>query len=82
MTEGGCVWLAAVVKIRKKKTEDSMNAIHAALAGHRSMKMVTVVDEDIDIDENEKFVQENETFRERRVCNRILRERFEQETLR
>jgi len=26
-----------------------MKAIHAALAGHRSMKMVTVVDEDIDI---------------------------------
>ena len=49
MTEGGCGWLAAVVKIRKTNPDDGMKAIHAALAGHRSMKMVTVVDEDIDI---------------------------------
>ena len=49
MTEGGCGWLAAVVKIRKPILDDGMKAIHAALAGHRSMKMVTVVDEDIDI---------------------------------
>ena len=49
MTEGGCGWLAAVIKIRKSKPEDPLNAIEAALAGHRSMKMVTIVDEDIDI---------------------------------
>ncbi len=49
MTEGGCGWLAAVVKIRKTSEEDGKKAIEAALAGHRSMKMVTVVDEDIDI---------------------------------
>ena len=49
MTEGGCGWLAAVVKIRKHSEEDSKKAIEAALAGHRSMKMVTIVDEDIDI---------------------------------
>ena len=49
MTEGGCGWLAAVVKIRKKNADDGIKAIEAALAGHRSMKMVTVVDEDIDI---------------------------------
>ena len=49
MTEGGCGWLAAVVKIRKTSEEDGRKAIEAALAGHRSMKMVTVVDEDIDI---------------------------------
>ena len=49
MTEGGCGWLAAVVKIRKKHNDDGKKAIQAALAGHRSMKMVTIVDEDIDI---------------------------------
>jgi UbiD family decarboxylase len=49
MTEGGCGWLAAVVKIRRTKEDDPKNAIMAALAGHRSMKMVTIVDEDIDI---------------------------------
>ena len=49
MTEGGCGWLAAVVKIRKTSEDDGRKAIEAALAGHRSMKMVTVVDEDIEI---------------------------------
>ena len=49
MTEGGCGWLAAVVKIRKTSEDDGRKAIEAALAGHRSMKMVTIVDEDIDI---------------------------------
>ena len=49
MTEGGCGWLAAIVKIRKTSEEDGRKAIEAALAGHRSMKMVTIVDEDIDI---------------------------------
>jgi 2,5-furandicarboxylate decarboxylase 1 len=49
MTEGGCGWLAAVVKIRKKHHDDGIKAIEAALAGHKSMKMVTIVDEDIDI---------------------------------
>ncbi|MCH1540147.1 MAG: UbiD family decarboxylase [Candidatus Poseidonia sp.] len=49
MTEGGCGWLGAVLKIRKTSQEDGMKAIEAAFAGHRSMKIVTVVDEDIDI---------------------------------
>ncbi|MDP6869671.1 MAG: UbiD family decarboxylase [Candidatus Poseidoniaceae archaeon] len=49
MTEGGCGWLAAVVKIRVNSEGDGMRAITAALDGHKSMKMVTVVDEDIDI---------------------------------
>ena len=49
MTEGGCGWLAAVVKIRKTSEDDGKKAIEAALAGHRSMKMVTIVDEDIEI---------------------------------
>ena len=49
MTEGGGGWLAAVVKIKVKKEGDGKRAIQAALDGHRSMKMVTIVDEDIDI---------------------------------
>ena len=49
MTEGGGGWLAAVVKIRVNAEGDGRRAIEAALAGHRSMKMVTIVDEDIDI---------------------------------
>ena len=49
MTEGGGGWLSAVVKIRVNNEGDGKRAIDAALAGHRSMKMVTIVDEDIDI---------------------------------
>jgi len=49
MTEGGCGWLGAVLKIRKQHPDDGKKAIEAAFAGHKSMKIVTVVDEDIDI---------------------------------
>ena len=49
MTEGGGGWLSAVVKIKVNEEGDPKRAIAAALAGHRSMKMVTIVDEDIDI---------------------------------
>ncbi len=49
LTEGGCCWLHGVVSITKQKEGDSVNAIMAALGAHPSMKMVTVVDNDIDI---------------------------------
>ena len=49
MTEGGCGWLGAVLKIRKHHADDGMKAVQAAFDGHKSMKIVTVVDEDIDI---------------------------------
>ncbi len=49
MTEGGGGWLSAVVKIKVNNEGDGMRAIEAALNGHKSMKMVTIVDEDIDI---------------------------------
>ena len=49
MTEGGCGWLSAVVSITPKTPEDGRKAIDAALAGHRSMKMVTIVNQDIDV---------------------------------
>ena len=38
-----------MLKIRKKNADDGMKAIKAAFDGHKSMKIVTVVDEDIDI---------------------------------
>ncbi len=49
LTEGGCCWLHGVVSIGKQKEGDGVNAIMAALGAHPSMKMVTVVDGDIDI---------------------------------
>lgn len=52
MTEGGCCWLHGVVSITKNKEGDGMNAIMAAFTGHPSMKMVTVVDADIDINDD------------------------------
>ena len=38
-----------MLKIRKVNADDGMRAIQAAFDGHKSMKIVTVVDEDIDI---------------------------------
>jgi UbiD family decarboxylase len=49
ITPGGCSWLHAVVAVRKKKDDDGKNAIEAAFRGHKSLKHVVVVDEDIDI---------------------------------
>ena len=48
MSDGGCNWLHAVVQIAKKKDSDAKKAIEKTFATHRSLKMVTVVDEDID----------------------------------
>ena len=49
LTEGGCGWLSSVVQIVPKQKGDGIKAIHAALDGHRSMKQVIVVDDDIDV---------------------------------
>lgn len=49
ITPGGCSWLHAVVSIRKKSSDDGKKAIEAAFRGHKSLKHVWVVDEDIDI---------------------------------
>jgi 2,5-furandicarboxylate decarboxylase 1 len=46
---GGCSWLHAIVKIKKRSEDDPKRAIEAAFAGHRSCKHVFVVDDDIDI---------------------------------
>jgi len=48
LTEGGCNWLHAVVQISKKKESDPKKIIKAAFVAHRSLKHVTVVDDDID----------------------------------
>jgi len=49
LTEGGSGWLHAVVKIRKKGVDDFRKVADASFRGHRSLKRVVVVDEDIDI---------------------------------
>lgn len=49
ITPGGCSWLHAVVAIKKKGEEDGKKAIDAAFRGHKSLKHVVIVDEDIDI---------------------------------
>ena len=51
LSEGGCGWLSSVVSIKPNSPDDAMNAIKAALNGHKSMKAVTVVNEDILIDD-------------------------------
>jgi len=48
MSDGGCNWLHAVVQISKKKESDAKKAIEKTFGAHRSLKMVTVVDNDID----------------------------------
>ena len=54
ITVGGCSWLHAIVKIKKRKTDDGKRAIRAAFEGHRSLKHCVVVDDDINIyDPNE-----------------------------
>ena len=48
MTNGGCNWLHAVVQIKKKNESDPKKIIKKTFESHRSLKQVTVVDEDID----------------------------------
>jgi len=51
LTHGGCSWLHCVVKIKKEHSEDGRKAIYGAFKGHRSLKHVIVVDDDINIDD-------------------------------
>jgi UbiD family decarboxylase len=48
MTNGGCNWLHAVVQIKKKTDNDPKKIIKKTFESHRSLKQVTIVDEDID----------------------------------
>ncbi len=49
ITMGGGSWLHGVVQIHKKHPDDPKKAIEAAFNGHKSMKHVVIVDEDVDI---------------------------------
>jgi UbiD family decarboxylase len=49
LTEGGASWLHAVVQIRKESEGDFNRTVEGSFRGHKSMKRVIVVDEDIDI---------------------------------
>jgi UbiD family decarboxylase len=49
VTLGGGSWLHGVVQIEKKHPDDGKKAIEAAFKGHKSMKHVLIVDDDVDI---------------------------------
>ena len=49
VTLGGGSWLHSIVQITKHEADDGKKAIDAAFLGHKSMKHVTVVDDDVDI---------------------------------
>jgi UbiD family decarboxylase len=54
LTYGGNSWLHGVVKIKKLKDDDGRRAIIASFKGHKSMKHVVVVDDDINIENMEE----------------------------
>jgi UbiD family decarboxylase len=54
LTRGGSGWLHAIVSIRKIHEGEGKNAGLASLAAHPSLKRVTVVDDDIDINNMEE----------------------------
>ena len=49
ITLGGGSWLHGIVQIQKKNPDDGKKAIEAAFNGHKSMKHVLIIDEDVDI---------------------------------
>jgi len=49
VTPGGSSWLHGAVSIHKKHPDDGRKAIEAAFKGHKSMKHVFVVDDDMNI---------------------------------
>jgi 2,5-furandicarboxylate decarboxylase 1 len=49
VTMGGGSWLHGIVQIAKKNPDDGKKAIEAAFNGHKSMKHVVIVDEDVDL---------------------------------
>ena len=49
VTMGGGSWLHGIVQIKKNHPDDGKKAIEAAFNGHKSMKHVTIVDDDVDI---------------------------------
>lgn len=55
LSNGGCNWLHAVVQIKKKNDSDPKKIIKKTFESHRSLKQVTVVDEDIDVNSAESI---------------------------
>lgn len=55
VTPGGASWLHGAVSIHKKAEDDGKKAIEAAFKGHKSMKHVFIVDDDIDIHKPEEI---------------------------
>jgi len=53
MTNGGSNWLHAVVQIKKRKDSEPKKIIKKTFETHRSLKMVTIVDDDIDPNDTE-----------------------------
>lgn len=49
LSNGGCNWLHAVVSIKKRSEHDVSDIIERTFSAHRSLKCVTIVDDDIDI---------------------------------
>lgn len=49
VTIGGGSWLHGIVQINKKRPDDAKKAIKAAFRGHKSMKHVVIIDDDVDI---------------------------------
>ena len=54
LTDGGSGWLSSVIQIIPEESGDGMKAIKAALDGHKSMKQVIVVDNDIDVTDSSR----------------------------
>ena len=50
LTDGGSNWLSAVIQIKKRLEGEPKNALLAAFTAHPSLKMATVVDDDINPD--------------------------------
>jgi len=51
LTKGGCGWLHCVISVKKTTEGDAKNVILAAFAAHPSLKMVIVVDDDVNVDD-------------------------------
>jgi len=49
LSPGGCSWLHGVISIKKESEGQPKKVMEAAFKGHKSMKRVIVVDDDIDI---------------------------------
>ncbi len=47
LTDGGSNWLSAVIQIKKQLEDEPKNALLAAFTAHPSLKIATVVNDDI-----------------------------------